>query len=232
MKYKKIVRTIAISSLLFIMTPGFSLAQGITSIFDDLSVFTDNLIIQETAQKQESRPVSLLLDEDAQVELGIELQQDPQMILINKLLLEQLGKPYRYGASGPDEFDCSGLVYYIYGLAGKNISRTSQQQGAGGVYVDKESLKFGDLVFFDTRNTEDLKDIKIDTGDTLNLFVGDPKNDESPKEEFKPKVITHCGVYVGGGNFIHASSGNVMKVVIEKLDSKYFAQRYVWAKRY
>ena len=40
----------------------------------------------------------------------------------------QLGKPYLWGATGPDAFDCSGLVMMAYRAAGVNIPRTSEAQ--------------------------------------------------------------------------------------------------------
>ena len=48
---------------------------------------------------------------------------------------EQLGKPYLWGGTGPDAFDCSGLVMMAYRAAGVNIPRTSQAQWAGLPHV-------------------------------------------------------------------------------------------------
>lgn len=68
-----------------------------------------------------------------------------------KLLKEQLGKPYVWGANGPDSFDCSGLTRYIYKEAlGIDIPRVSYDQAQFGKEVAKENLEVGDLVFFDT----------------------------------------------------------------------------------
>ena len=68
-----------------------------------------------------------------------------------KLLKEQVGKPYVWGANGPDSFDCSGLVRYIYKNAlGKDIPRVSEDQSKVGQAVSREDLQPGDLVFFDT----------------------------------------------------------------------------------
>ena len=50
---------------------------------------------------------------------------------------QQLGKPYQFGATGPDAFDCSGLVMMAYRAAGINIARTSQQQWATGVQIGR-----------------------------------------------------------------------------------------------
>lgn len=68
-----------------------------------------------------------------------------------KLLEAQIGKKYVWGANGPDSFDCSGLTRYIYKNAlGKDIPRVSYEQSKTGQAIDKENLKPGDLVFFDT----------------------------------------------------------------------------------
>lgn len=62
--------------------------------------------------------------------------------------LDQLGKPYRWGATGPSAFDCSGLISYAYSKAGKDVPRTSRAQASVGTEVSKSNLKPGDLVFF------------------------------------------------------------------------------------
>jgi cell wall-associated NlpC family hydrolase len=60
----------------------------------------------------------------------------------------QLGKPYQWGATGPDTFDCSGLTMMAYRAAGITIPRTSQQQWAYGHQVPASQVQPGDLVFF------------------------------------------------------------------------------------
>jgi peptidoglycan DL-endopeptidase CwlO len=61
---------------------------------------------------------------------------------------QQLGEPYQWGSTGPDSFDCSGLVMMAYRAAGINIPRTSQQQWAWGPKVPASQVEPGDLVFF------------------------------------------------------------------------------------
>ncbi len=58
----------------------------------------------------------------------------------------QLGKPYEWGGTGPDAFDCSGLVIRAYASAGVSIARTSQAQWATERHVSSPAR--GDLVFF------------------------------------------------------------------------------------
>lgn len=68
-----------------------------------------------------------------------------------RLIESKVGNRYVWGATGPDTFDCSGLVQYVYKNAlGKDIPRTSYEQSKFGQAVDKKDLQVGDLVFFDT----------------------------------------------------------------------------------
>jgi peptidoglycan DL-endopeptidase CwlO len=58
----------------------------------------------------------------------------------------QAGKPYLWGGTGPDAFDCSGLVMAAWASAGVTIPRTSQEQWAGLPHVTDPQP--GDLVFY------------------------------------------------------------------------------------
>ncbi len=60
----------------------------------------------------------------------------------------QLGKPYQWGAAGPDAFDCSGLVYAAYASAGVTIGRTTFQWRDDGPSVPLDQLQPGDLLFY------------------------------------------------------------------------------------
>ena len=57
-------------------------------------------------------------------------------------------RQYRYGASGPNAFDCSGLVNWAYRSSGKSLPRTSRAMSRVGTPVSKSALQPGDLVFF------------------------------------------------------------------------------------
>lgn len=158
--------------------------------------------------------------------------------------VEELGKPYVYGANGPSTFDCSGFTSYVFKKSGISIPRTSYLQAEKGESVDKNKLKSGDLVFFDTRSLSKLEtgvDDSIDGAvvvqESIETVVShdleDTNFDKEKKKRviIKPSKVTHVGIYIGDGKFIHASSGQ-KKVVINELDSKYYSERYYGAKRY
>jgi len=60
----------------------------------------------------------------------------------------QLGKPYSYGASGPNSFDCSGLTMFSWGHAGVSLPHSAAAQQGMGSPVSQSDLQPGDLVFF------------------------------------------------------------------------------------
>lgn len=62
--------------------------------------------------------------------------------------LGKIGAPYRYGASGPSAFDCSGLVNWAYKQEGVSLPRTSRAMASAGAPVSKAALRPGDLVLF------------------------------------------------------------------------------------
>ncbi len=98
------------------------------------------------------------------------------------IAMRYLGCPYRWGAAGPNAFDCSGLVMYVYAQVGISLPHSSRAQYSCGARVSRDQLRPGDLVFF-----------------------GRP--------------IHHVGIYVGGGNFIHAPHRGAV-VSISSLSSR------------
>lgn len=62
--------------------------------------------------------------------------------------LRQRGDAYAYGASGPDRFDCSGLIQYSYRRAGFAVPRTSSAQAGFTRRIAKSDMRSGDLMFF------------------------------------------------------------------------------------
>jgi peptidoglycan DL-endopeptidase CwlO len=116
---------------------------------------------------------------------------------IINIAYSKMGKPYVWGAEGPNSFDCSGFTSYAFrNGAGISLPRTSISQAGVGVSVSKGQLKPGDLVFFDSDRDGD---------------------------------ISHVGIYVGGGQFIHASSSK--GVTVSSLNSAFYSSVYKGAKR-
>ena len=87
---------------------------------------------------------------------------------------KHLGKPYVFGAKGPDKFDCSGFVCWSLSKSGvRNITTNAQGLYNASTPVSRENAQPGDLIFFkgtySTNNT-----------------------------------VTHVGIYIGNGQMIHA----------------------------
>lgn len=64
------------------------------------------------------------------------------------IALQQVGIPYRYGGQTPAGFDCSGLVHYAYGQAGRAVPRTTGALWSRTRPVARDELRVGDLLFF------------------------------------------------------------------------------------
>ena len=77
--------------------------------------------------------------------------------------LSKLGARYGWGAIGPNEFDCSGLIYWAYQQMGKTLPRTSQAQMEGGTPVSKDQLQPGDVIGYYPGATH------------VGLYIGDGK---------------------------------------------------------
>jgi cell wall-associated NlpC family hydrolase len=61
----------------------------------------------------------------------------------------QMGKPYQYGAAGPDSYDCSGLMMWSYAHAGISLPHSAAEQYGYGTHVSESQFEPGDLVFYD-----------------------------------------------------------------------------------
>ena len=62
--------------------------------------------------------------------------------------LTRIGSPYSWGGSGPNAFDCSGLVMWAYQQAGINLPHSSQAMASGGTPVSTDAMQPGDLVTY------------------------------------------------------------------------------------
>ncbi|MFJ8775132.1 C40 family peptidase [Streptomyces microflavus] len=90
--------------------------------------------------------------------------------------IEQIGKPYEWGAEGPGSFDCSGLTSQAWAAAGRTIPRTSQEQWKQLPKVPVSSLRPGDLVIYFPKATH------------VALYIGDGLVVQAPRPGTKVKA--------------------------------------------
>lgn len=90
--------------------------------------------------------------------------------------LDQLGKPYEWGAEGPTAYDCSGLTSQAWEHAGRAIPRTSQEQWAQLPHVPLARLRPGDLVVYFPEATH------------VALYLGDGMVVQAPRPGTRIKV--------------------------------------------
>jgi hypothetical protein len=69
---------------------------------------------------------------------------------LDKMVKELQGHPYVWAEEGPNNFDCSGFTYYMYGSMGIEIPRVAREQAKNGNEIKMNELVYGDLIFFDT----------------------------------------------------------------------------------
>ena len=88
--------------------------------------------------------------------------------------LGAIGVPYRMGGSDPKVgFDCSGLVNYVYRKTlGMTLPRTSRQLAGVGAAIEREELRPGDLVFFNTRGAPNSH---------VGIYLGDSRFIHAPR---------------------------------------------------
>lgn len=113
----------------------------------------------------------------------------------------QLGKPYVYGANGTSSYDCTGFTCYCFKQIGISLKRSAVDQGYDNTYTKISSIS------------------DLQRGD---LVYFDTISDSD--------LSDHAGIYLGGGFFIHASSGQG-KVVISTLASGYYNRVFSWGRR-
>lgn len=105
--------------------------------------------------------------------------------------LGHLGEPYVFGKSGPDRFDCSGLLVHCFNQHGVALDHSAEMIGSDDrfrILTDPRQLCVGDIVCFDTVDDSDPSD--------------------------------HVGIWLGGNRFVHASSKQG-KVVVSELEGYY-----------
>ena len=114
------------------------------------------------------------------------------------LAVEQLGKPYRYGGAGPDDFDASGLLYYCYGQLGISVPRSTATQATFGTQVSKEELKPGDAIFLWSTTPGQPESVAIYIGNSVAIASF---NDKRPVFEFNIESNYYTEHFVYGRRF-------------------------------
>ncbi len=109
-----------------------------------VAVISDGLDIDCTSDGGDGLPP---LD-DAGLPEGFVLPTDPQLRAVVSFAFAQRGKPYVWGAEGPDSYDCSGLMMAAWAKGGVQIPRVTTEQVRTGVAVPSlAALQPGDLIF-------------------------------------------------------------------------------------
>ncbi len=111
-----------------------------------------------------------------------------------------LGTPYVAGACSKDGFDCSGFVFYVFQHFHITVPRSSSQYSNFGKEIPIDSIRRGDIL----------------------VFLSPTRN-----------TIGHVGIVINAkgaeSDFIHASSGSEMKVIITSLKQERYRRRFVKA---
>ncbi|MGQ5635568.1 MULTISPECIES: NlpC/P60 family protein [unclassified Streptomyces] len=101
----------------------------------------------------------------------------------------QIGKPYVWGATGPDSYDCSGLTQAAWKAAGVTLPRTTYDQVDAGTTVSLADARPGDLIFF----YDDISHVGVYMGNGMMIHA--PKPGAYVREE---------SIYYGGESIIHS----------------------------
>ncbi|MFY7069396.1 C40 family peptidase [Nocardiopsis changdeensis] len=101
--------------------------------------------------------------------------------------LAQVGKPYLWGGTGPDSFDCSGLTMMAWHAAGVSIPRVTTDQVNTGTRVDLDVLAPGDLLFYDTGSGP--------APSHVTMYVGDGQMVHAPSSGQTIRVEPVAGAY-------------------------------------
>ena len=111
----------------------------VTLVLDNLDSFFDKL---ESNKKKKKTAIK---------KHAKELKEQKKKEKIEKIIafaMKQRGKRYVWGATGPNTFDCSGLMLYVFKHFGYSLPRVSASQAQIGKHLSRSEIKRGDMVFF------------------------------------------------------------------------------------
>lgn len=93
-----------------------------------------------------------------------------------KVAKENKHKKYKAGKAGPDEFDCSGFTKYVFNQAIQyNLPRTAKDQSKKGTKVNRNQIRKGDLMFFNT-NGNGISHVAIYIGDNKMIHAANSRD--------------------------------------------------------
>ncbi|MEA1879600.1 MAG: NlpC/P60 family protein [Campylobacterota bacterium] len=95
------------------------------------------------------------------------VKYSPNKKNLSKMVKDLQGSPYVWAEEGPNNFDCSGFTYYLYGSMGIEIPRVARAQAKVGKRVTVKNLQYGDLIFFATskKNRKKITHVGLYLGD-------------------------------------------------------------------
>ena len=197
---------IPIGTELYIPGYGYAIAADVNAYKNKVNHLTKeplNMIdlwfaSKEDARKWENKHNFTILYRGADARPA---REAPTADAIASTAKNQIGKKYALNASGPDEFDCSGLVYYVLNECGIAVDRKDcagyAQNADWGKIESLSDVKAGDILFFHSANSSD---------------------------------IQHAGIAVSSKNMIDASSSH-RKVAERGFQTRYWKEHFAFARR-
>lgn len=150
---------------------------------------TDSPEMMDTGQQQLKLPTPIInkatnqaiIQPLAQSMPGFEKGVDGWRKAVVEIAQRYLGTPYAWGGTQPGGFDCSGLIQYVYGKAGKNMPRISYQQANSGKRIKLGGLQPGDLVAWDNSS-------RNNGADHIAIYIGGGKIIEAPRPGLSVRI--------------------------------------------
>lgn len=99
---------------------------------------------------------------------------------------KEIGDPYVFGTEGPNTFDCSGLVQYVFKKFGIKTPRVARDQAHFGQAVSRSKLQAGDLIFFDWNGGG---------ADHVGIYAGNGEMIHAPNSRSKVKRVKLTNYY-------------------------------------
>lgn len=175
-------------------TQGIEISLSESSDFEAKKSAADEPTPQSTLQNDQNQPQQ----DDSSSQPNLKDQAvAKRRAQITRQALSCRGSRYVWGGDGRGGvFDCSGFTRFLYAKRGIKLPHSAKAQYNSGTPVNRDELKEGDLVFFNTRGP-----------------------------------LTHVGMCIGDGQFIHAANRR-RGVVVDSLDEPYYVRKYAGARRY